>query len=367
MSKHAFPQKPTLPPLFLCAASLWAGTALVLNCLQGFSAQVMIGVCVCGFAASIACGLALYFRGAQAFLFALLGLSLGIACGGQAAYQLRMASQQAADLGVQSHRFQIIEDVQETDYGMYCLVRAYTDDGKSFLVRANLAKDTKAHCWDVFELRCAIRKPSRSAAAYYWKKGCVGSIAPYRVEAHQPAGLLGSIASVRQAGIEQLSQTGSEGELLLRSIVFGDRKELFSHSLYGSVKRVGLAHIVAVSGAHLGISIAFIAFVLRALKAPRGISIAIQAVVCVLYVLFTGAPHSAMRACVMVLCMLFAFFGKRRSFALNALAFCIIAFIVLEPRLCMSVSLVLSALATCGIILFSSYIASWLLDAFGGH
>ncbi len=327
----------------------------------------MLAVCFGGLVACVGVGAALYLKGTRPILLALLGLCMGMACAGQAAYGLRADASQLAQAGVDDYRFQIIEDVSESDFGKYCLARAYSPAGKSYLVRVNLPKDVQASCWDVFELRCAIRKPSRAAASYYWRKGCVGSITPYRVEARAPAGVLGLITSARKAGIEQYSTCDSEGELLLRSIVFGDRSDLFTSSLYGSVKRVGLAHIVAVSGAHLGISIAFIAALLRALKVPRGVSLGIQAAICVCYVLFTGAPHSAMRACAMVLCLLFAFFGSRRSFALNALSVCVIGFMVLQPRLCLSVSLLLSSLATCGIMLFSPYCTAWLLFACGGR
>ncbi len=365
--RKSFPQRPTLPPLFYCAASFWAATAAILSLFQHASPELILSLSLCGIVASASLGLALYLKGLRPFLLVLLGICMGLACAGQAAYSLRADTIQLAQAGVDDYRFQIIEDVSESDFGAYCLARAYNPEGKSYLVRVNLPKEVQAACWDVFELRCAIRKPSRTAASYYWRKGCVGSITPYRVDVHAPAGILGLITSARRAGIEQYSQHNSEGELFLRSIVFGDRSDLFSSPLYGSVKRVGLAHIVAVSGAHLGISIAFIAALLRALKVPRGVSLGIQAAVCVSYVLFTGAPHSAMRACLMALCLLFAFFGNRRSFALNALSVCVIVFIALQPRLCLSVSLLLSSLATCGIILFSPYFTAWLLHASGGR
>ena len=364
---RSFPQKPTLPPVFYCAICFWASTAALFVVLQYASSSVMLAVCLGGLAVCVGAGAALYLRGTRPILLALLGICMGLACAGQAAYSLRADVSQLAQAGVDDYRFQIIEDVSESDFGKYCLARAYNSKGKSYLVRVNLPQDVQASCWDVFELRCAIRKPSRSAASYYWRKGCVGSITPYRVEVHAPTGILGLITGARRAGIAEYSQRNLEGELFLRSIVFGDRSDLFSSALYGSVKRVGLAHIVAVSGAHLGISIAFIAALLRALKVPRAVSLGTQAAVCVCYVLFTGAPHSAMRACAMVLCLLFAFFGSRRSFALNALSLCVMVFIVLQPRLCLSISLLLSSLATCGIVLFSPYCTAWLLFASGGR
>ncbi|MBQ9068453.1 MAG: ComEC/Rec2 family competence protein, partial [Eggerthellaceae bacterium] len=153
----------------------------------------------------------------------------------------------------------------------------------------------------------------------------------------------------------------------MRSLVFGDRKDLFDSSLYGTVKRAGLAHLVAVSGAHLSITVAALTLALSALRCTRGLVVSVQVVVCVLFVLLTGAPHSALRACAMASCTVLSYFGKRRGFALNALSFCIIALVVLCPRLSVSVSFLLSALATAGIVLFASYAGHWFEVLMGGR
>ena len=44
---------------------------------------------------------------------------------------------------------------------------------------------------------------------------------------------------------------------LIKALVVGNRQELFESDFYNQVKTVGLAHLVAVSGAHLVIGIGY--------------------------------------------------------------------------------------------------------------
>ena len=68
---------------------------------------------------------------------------------------------------------------------------------------------------------------------------------------------LGFLADVRRnfaASVnERFSFDGANQDAvaLVQALVVGDRRALFEGDLYGNVKVAGLAHLVAVSGAHL--------------------------------------------------------------------------------------------------------------------
>lgn len=56
---------------------------------------------------------------------------------------------------------------------------------------------------------------------------------------------------------------------LLGAIVCGQRIDLNSIDLYDSFKNSGLAHLVAVSGAHLSLVIAILLIILKRLKLKK--------------------------------------------------------------------------------------------------
>ncbi|MBQ9020724.1 MAG: DNA internalization-related competence protein ComEC/Rec2 [Eggerthellaceae bacterium] len=360
MSDQFFVQKPALTPLFFCAAALWASCAAGLVVLEAITGAGLHAFGFAGLAVAIVCAVLLVRRGLSSVVLLVLGAGLGMMCACVGALHMHLAQDIAHRNGLTQYRFQIVEDVHESEYGRYSIAIASDEAGNSFRVRVNLPADSDALCWDVFYKQCSIRAPSQAAQSYYWRKGCVGSITPYDLDLRKPKGPLGLIAHIREAGLSEYQSSSGEGVLLLRSIAFGDRGSLFASPFYGTVKRCGLAHIVAVSGAHLSIAVAALALLLQILRFPKRLSICFQAVFVVAYVLFTGAPHSAVRACAMVLCLLFAFFGKRRNMALNSLSVCIIVFLALQPQLALSTSLALSAAATLGIVLFSGYFSWWI-------
>lgn len=361
------PERPILPPLFFCALGLWAACAAVYSCLNAASLQLCLLIVLGSAIASVAVCIAVLKRGISSATIFTLGLCLGSTCAGQAAFAMLTNTATVQDAGATLYVFQIVEEVQTSEYGSYSLARATNEAGQSYLVRVNLSSESTAHCWDVFQASCLIKKPSSNAAEYYWRKACVGSVSPYNPHLRRPEGVLGLISKLREKALASYKGNDTEGSLILQSISFGERSALFNNSFYNTVKRCGLAHMVAVSGAHLCIAVASLAILLRVLRVPRSAAVLLQIMFCVLYVLFTGASHSALRACMMMSCLLFSYFGKRSAFSINALSLCVITFLVLQPRLCFSTPLLLSALATCGIILFSDYFASWLLVFANGH
>lgn len=359
MNGNSTASRPVFPPLFLVAMPLWACCAATYSLLEGMLASVALAFAVVGACGVLMCAVCMYRCGTQRLLLVGLGVFLGLACAGQEAFSMYGKARYFADAGVQTYLFQIVEDVQESQFGVYCMARAQDRSGHSCLVRVNLPNKSSAQCWDVFEKTCSIRLPSRVAASYYWNKGCLGSVSPYHADLRAPKGPMGIVSMFREKGLQAFGAQAGDGALFMRSIVFGQRGDLFDSDLYGNVKRIGLSHLVAVSGAHVSIMLCALGWLLKRLRCPRAPSLCLQAFMCVLYVLLTAAPFSAIRASIMVLCGLFSYAGARRSHALNALSVCAIGFIVLRPSVCLSTSFLLSSLATAGIVLFAGYFSSW--------
>lgn len=94
------------------------------------------------------------------------------------------------------------------------------------------------------------------------------------------------------------------GEMIY-SAMFGDKAEL-NHSLYGAYKGAGLAHLLAVSGLHVGLVIAIVYWILKRLKVNTWLRILIVAPVLLMYAYMCGFSYSIIRACIMSMVLMIA-------------------------------------------------------------
>ena len=103
----------------------------------------------------------------------------------------------------------------------------------------------------------------------------------------------------------------------------------------------------------------FVSSFLRCLRAPRMLSLILQILFVLAYLVFSAMPISAVRAAIMAIASSLSYTAKRKSAPLNALGLCIIALVATSPSAAVSVSFALSAGSTLGIILVSPLILSW--------
>ncbi|MBL6464099.1 MAG: ComEC/Rec2 family competence protein, partial [Senegalimassilia sp.] len=138
---------------------------------------------------------------------------------------------------------------------------------------------------------------------------------------------------------------------LAAAIACGWRADL-PESVYRQFQVSGLAHVVAVSGAHLSIVAALMASILGALRVPKPISVAAQIMLFAAYLALTAMPASAIRATLMTLAGMTSWTARRRASSLSALGCCIAVMIALDAQAALSSSFALSVLATLGIVVF---------------
>lgn len=288
-----------------------------------------------------------------------LGLALGVACaGGFASHQHDIAEHAAGISG--RWLFEALADGTEGMYGSSCFARTTLPDGADVVVRVQLPQDEVAPRYgSVFEATATLATPTKSAAAYAWRQGAVFDARARDVAYVERTGMIATLLAVRNHSIDLLAQQGGGGAGLLAALVCGWRSDLSEES-YAVFKATGLAHLVAVSGAHLSLVSAFVLGALRTLRLPRAVASVAQAVLLLGYLVFAAAPPSAVRAAVMAYAGMLSFTARRRPAALNALSVCMIGFIALAPQTALSVSFALSALSTLGIVLFAGLAAAWI-------
>ncbi|XCB30240.1 ComEC/Rec2 family competence protein [Arcanobacterium hippocoleae] len=142
---------------------------------------------------------------------------------------------------------------------------------------------------------------------------------------------------------------------ILQGIVLGDAS-LLSDTLKTQVKLAGLAHLVAISGAHISLLIGMAVFFLGRRK-PK-LTAVLAGIFLFFLVLLVGLSASVLRAAMMGAIVLIALAFGRGSGAIAALSLGIIIAAAFWPDLAQGIGFQMSAVTTAGIVIFSPRITA---------
>ncbi|MCD8005526.1 MAG: ComEC/Rec2 family competence protein [Oscillospiraceae bacterium] len=192
-----------------------------------------------------------------------------------------------------------------------------------------------------------------NAESYYYPKGIfVRCSQTGEVIVDKATGIYALYGEIRDMR-EKLTTTfcsyvGLDEGQLLSSMLCG-RSESLDDSVRISLNRSGIGHLLAVSGLHVSIVAALVAFLLRLLRAPRPVTFAVSEAIMALFVVFSGMRTSAVRAFVMMTIYLFSFIIRREFDAESALGVTIIAMLAVSPYSVIDGSFLLSISGVFGI------------------
>lgn len=146
-----------------------------------------------------------------------------------------------------------------------------------------------------------------------------------------------------------IDRTAGESAPLLRALFLGDTSAMSSAEIQ-DFRRIGISHLLAVSGMHLSILSAFLNRLFRRLRLRVGLRSALLMLFTLGYMTLTGFSPSVLRAGIMLLLFLTlsTFPGSSDSLTDLSLAFFLICLI--KPYAVFDLSLLLSAFATLGIL-----------------
>lgn len=136
---------------------------------------------------------------------------------------------------------------------------------------------------------------------------------------------------------------------LLRGILLGERRQL-PEDLIDTFRTIGLAHILAVSGLHVGLITLVIYTLLFVLRLPKHLVVAGTLGVLVLYAFITNLTPSVIRATIMAGLFLVGRQLDRQTDTVNILAVAAIVILLIWPSALFDLSFQLSFLATYAII-----------------
>ncbi len=140
---------------------------------------------------------------------------------------------------------------------------------------------------------------------------------------------------------------------LVAALLLGER-EYLSPRLALDFRRIGLSHVLALSGMHLAILAFAVTRLLSAFRVGRRVSTLITMILSLAYMAFTGFPLSVVRAALMLsIASLLTLLSRTRD-PLTSLFVSVFLIILVTPYACYDISLWLSALATFGLVSYTS-------------
>lgn len=140
-----------------------------------------------------------------------------------------------------------------------------------------------------------------------------------------------------------------ENSQIIKSIILGDSSYLMEDQLV-KYRELGLGHILAVSGLHIGIIASFILYSLRALTIPRKISCLITIVILIIYGFLIGFPQSLLRATLMFSILILTKLSSEHINTINALSLSAFITLLINPFSLYSLSFILSYTAVLSIL-----------------
>lgn len=170
--------------------------------------------------------------------------------------------------------------------------------------------------------------------------------------------------SVRKQMKQVLERSLDEnGAALSEAVLLGDKQALPA-KIRQAFNETGLSYLIVVSGMHLALVTMLLRLLLRKLNAKPWISFAIIAVFMLCFMAITGFTPSVMRAGIMLLIVYFGKMFYRDADGINSLGIAALALTVFNPYSVGNIGILLSFVATFGILLWADPINAFILKVF---
>ena len=272
--------------------------------------------------------------------------------------QASLANSQISRFFMQSATItaEVVTDPSKTSSGNY-----------SFIARAVLVNNSSIH----YKLRVPIRVMTSKQSVTtllpgqrFSAQGRIVASKEARVAAlvvmkddieiqTQPSRWASALGAIR-LGLRSLSGDGNAGALI-PGMVLGDTSKQ-SADFKNSMRRSGLTHLVAVSGANFALVSAFVLWMMQFLFARMKFRLSATAISLIAFIALVRPSPSVLRAAAMAAVLLVAQGTKKGRDSLPALGFAMAAVVVVDPWQARDAGFALSVLATAGLLLFAPVI-----------
>lgn len=168
----------------------------------------------------------------------------------------------------------------------------------------------------------------------------VGSLTPYSL-----------LQNYRQDGINYIKKhfpDGSKGIVI--ALVFGDRGEI-GHELLQSYQSLGIIHLLAVSGLHVGLVSASIYFLLIRIGVTKERTIELIIILLPIYAIIAGAAPSVLRATAMSMVVLLSLRARLKINPLDGISYVCLTLLLFNPSYLFHLGFQLSFLVSYSLII----------------
>ncbi len=185
------------------------------------------------------------------------------------------------------------------------------------------------------------------------KEGRVAALVLIDMDVHvltPPSRWANSLASIRY-GLRNLSGDGNAGALIPGMVLGDTSKQTLEFKT--AMKRSGLTHLVAVSGANFAIVSSFVLWCMQFLFTRIKLRLSATAIALICFIALVRPSPSVLRAAAMAAVLLIAQGTHRGRDSLPALGFAIGAVVIGDPWQARDAGFALSVMATAGLLLFA--------------
>lgn len=171
-------------------------------------------------------------------------------------------------------------------------------------------------------------------------------------------------AALGAAGEDRLvAHLGESTGALAAALVLG-RREAVDRQQRDLLLETGTAHLLSVSGLHLGVVAIAVVWLTTLLKMPPHWQFLVVLTFCILYAALTGGRPPVLRATLLITVVLFAYTLGRETHPLNALAFAAFCLLVWNPNSASQIGVQLSFLAVGTLIQANRNLSPMMMSGF---
>lgn len=156
-----------------------------------------------------------------------------------------------------------------------------------------------------------------------------------------------------------LKNMSEENANITYAMLFGDKSGI-DETVRSNFQISGIAHILAVSGLHVGLVAGILAWIMKKLKAKNWLNLLITAAILIFYCYLCGFSPSVVRATIMSICMLLTTCLGKKYDSLSAIGLAGLILLLIKPLYAFDIGFQLSFGCVIGIAIFYKSVYSFL-------
>ena len=259
-----------------------------------------------------------------------------------------------------------IYEIDDTDYYSTKIVCKSTKiDGKrdkhTFIAYVNKADAVRLKQYDVITFNAEVSDFTNDddgfdGRSYYVSRGysaLLDDLSDITVLGNKPDKIDAFFKSLKLSISNKLKlRTDYKTGSFLCALIVGNRDDLDGNTKL-DFKRLGISHILALSGMHLAILSAALNFALVRMSVKKKQRVIITSILVLLYMALTGFSASVVRSGLMLIISGVLYLLSSKSDHITSLSVAVFLIVLFNPTSVYDLSLWLSAFATLGVVVFS--------------